>query len=75
MPLSLERDLKRYLVENPHSLESGLKLFESGGKTGEKYKTDAGLIDILAIDKNDNAVVIELKAGTADSSSFDQIVA
>lgn len=75
IPLSIERDLKRFLVQNLSSLESGLKLYKEGDITGEEYPTEAGRIDILGVDRSNNFVVVELKAGTADTSSFGQTIA
>jgi hypothetical protein len=65
--LSVERDIQNYIVSNPESLEKGLKIVE------KEYVTAIGRIDILGIDKSSNYVVIEIKAGTADISTFGQI--
>jgi len=73
--LSIERDLKRFLVQNLSSLDSGLRLLREGDTTGEEYPTEAGRIDILGVDRNGDFVVIELKAGVADTDSFGQIIA
>ena len=74
--ISVEKDLRRYLVSNLESLEKGLKLFSEDRITGEEYNVPpVGRIDILAMDKNKDFVVIEIKAGTADPSSYGQISA
>lgn len=73
--LSVERDLKKFLVMNLGSLEEGLELFSDNARMGEEYPTEVGRIDILASDREKNLVVIELKAGTADSSAYGQISA
>lgn len=65
--LSVERDIQNYIANNPESLEKGLRIQE------KEYVTTIGRIDILCIDKNSNYVVIEIKAGTADISTFGQI--
>lgn len=65
--LSVERDIQNYIASNPESLEKGLRTHE------KEYVTAIGRIDILGIDKNSNYVVIEIKAGTADISTFGQI--
>lgn len=75
--ISVERDLRKYLVMNLNSLESGLKVYQDQERTGEEYPVEGGRmrIDILAKDIADNFVVIELKAGVADLSTFGQISA
>lgn len=75
--ISVERDLRKYLVQNLESLEPGLKLHLEPDRNGEEYPIEAGRmrIDILAKDVNDNFVVIELKAGVADLTTFGQISA
>ena len=75
--ISVEKDLRKYLVVNLNSLEPGLRLYQNEEKSGEEYPIEAGKmrIDILAVDKADNFVVIELKAGIADLSTFGQVSA
>lgn len=67
-----EKDLQKYLVRNLSIIEKGLKLYEINGVDGEEFYV-AGTsrrIDILAIDKNDNFVVIELKV----SRGYEKVV-
>lgn len=66
--LSLERDLQSYLSSNLDEIEEGLELVDNG----IEYKTNAGLIDLLAKDKNGNYVVIELKAGKGKDAVIGQ---
>jgi len=75
--ISVERDLRKYLVVNLDSLETGLKLYQDQERTGEEYPIEGGRmrIDILARDVSDSYVVIELKAGVADLSTFGQLSA
>lgn len=68
--LSLEKDLHTYLSSRVEKIELGLKIV----KDGIEYQTDAGRIDILAKDKINNIVVIELKAGKAKDSAFGQLL-
>lgn len=68
--LSLEKDLQSYLSSNLNEIEEGLELLDNG----IEYKTSAGYIDLLAKDKNDNIVVIELKAGKGKDSVIGQVL-
>jgi hypothetical protein len=65
-----EEDLKNYLAKNLEIIEPGLKLFEEDGINGLEYEVNGRFIDILAIDKNRNFVVIELKV----SKSYDRVI-
>ena len=59
-----ESDLRDYLAKNLNIIEQGLKLYvDPNGKDGIEYSIDSNnkRIDILAIDKNNTPVVIELK--------------
>lgn len=68
--LSLERDLHNYLANRVNEIESDLTVVEDG----IEFSTDAGRIDILAIDSKDQHVVIELKAGKAKDNALGQIL-
>lgn len=67
----LERDLQAALRNNIEQLELGLKIID--GNT--ERVTEAGRLDITAEDSQGNIVVIELKAGTAQSKVIAQILA
>lgn len=51
----------------------GLKLYKSADEA-KQYRTDVGIIDILAVDKNSKLVIIELKAGEADRQILGQLI-
>jgi len=68
--LSLEKDLHSYLSMNINEIEENLVLAEDG----IEYQIDAGRIDLLAKDNQDNTVVIELKAGKASDSALGQLL-
>lgn len=73
--LSIERDLEDSLVQNLTMLEPGLRLYRDGDVEGRQLDTaTVGIIDLLAVDKNDILVVIELKAGKASDSVCGQIL-
>ncbi|MDR2580964.1 MAG: endonuclease NucS [Fibromonadaceae bacterium] len=65
-----EKDLRNYLVKNLSMIESGLKLYEDEGITGIEYEVDGRFIDVLAVDKDNNFVVIELKV----SRGYDRVI-
>jgi len=65
-----EEDLKNYLSKNLEIIESGLTLYEEEGITGLEYNVGGRFIDILAIDKNNDFVVIELKV----SKTYDRVI-
>ena len=68
--LSIERDLQTFLCNDLEQIEHGLKLFQNG----KEFNTDIGRIDILAIDKKDDLLVIELKAGKAKDGALGQLL-
>ncbi|MCL4325670.1 MAG: endonuclease NucS [Candidatus Thermoplasmatota archaeon] len=72
--ISLEKDLEEYIIRNLNQIENGLELYSKKGITGRQFSTDVGRMDILAIDKDGNFLVIELKAGTARYSVIGQIL-
>ena len=66
----LERDLQRALRINIEQLEPGLKIIDDGSERS----VAAGRIDITAEDDKGQLVVIELKAGTAQSDAITQVL-
>ena len=66
----LERDLQRYLAENLECLEPGLRLYEADEARGFEFDAGGRRIDILAVDKDGNFVVLELKV----SKGYDRVV-
>jgi len=65
-----EKDLQNYLAKNLHLIESGLKLFEEDDITGIEYPVGGRFIDILAVDKNNDFVIFELKV----SKGYDRVI-
>lgn len=65
-----EADLRNFLSKNLHAIERGLRLYEDDGVRGIEFPAGGRFIDILAVDKNDDYVVIELKV----SRGYDRTV-
>jgi len=65
-----EKDLQNFLSKNLEIIESGLTLFEDGDINGIEYPAGGRFIDILALDKNDDFVVIEVKV----SKGYDRVI-
>ncbi|MHB8544833.1 MAG: endonuclease NucS domain-containing protein [Leptospirales bacterium] len=67
-----ESDLRDFLAKNLSILEPGLKLYQDQeeGITGIEFPVGGKFIDILAVDPNNNLVVIELKV----SKGYDRVV-
>ena len=66
----LERDLQLYLEKNLECIEAGLKLYEDDGIRGFEFDAGGRRVDLLALDRNGNFVVIELKV----SKGYDRVV-
>ena len=65
-----EKDLQNFLAKNLNIIESGLTLYSDDGITGLEFPVGSRAIDILAIDKEKNFVVIELKV----SRGYDRVI-
>ena len=68
-----EQHLQDYLVQNLDDIEEGLILFEDGENSGVEYPAGRRRIDSLALDKNGDLVVIELKVSRAYDRVLGQI--
>ena len=62
--------MQNYLAKNLSIIEHGLKIYDDDGISGVEFPADGRYIDILAVDKNDNYVVIELKV----SKGYDRVI-
>jgi len=65
-----ESDLRDFLAKNLTVIESGLRLYQDEGISGVEFPVGGRFIDILAIDKQNNYVVIELKV----SKGYDRVI-
>lgn len=69
-----ETDLRDFLAQHLDRIEKGLRLYERDGRRGIEFAVDDGRIDLLAIDKNDRLVVIELKVSRGRNRALGQLV-
>ena len=72
-----ESHLRDYLVNNLHQIEPGLQLFrdeEDNTITGVEFDAGGKRIDLLAVDKDDNLVVIELKVSRGYERTVGQLL-
>jgi endonuclease len=65
-----ESDLREFLAKNLSLIEPGLHLYQEEGITGVEFPAGGRFIDILAVDSQNNLVVIELKV----SRGYDRVV-
>jgi len=65
-----ESDLRDFLSKNLTIIEPSLRLYEEEGISGVEFPVGGRFIDILAIDKLKNYVVIELKV----SKGYDRVI-
>ena len=65
-----EKDLQNFLAKNLSLIEAGLTLYMEEEISGIEFPVGNRFIDILAIDKNNNYVVVELKV----SRGYDRVV-
>lgn len=65
-----ENDLKNYLSKNLNVIDNSLSLYVDGDITGIEFPVGGKFIDILAVDKQNNLVIIELKV----SKGYDKVI-
>jgi endonuclease NucS-like protein len=69
-----ETDLRDFLAKNLSCIEPGLRLYQSGERSGIEFPVEDGRIDVLAIDRSERFVVIELKVGRGRNKALGQLL-
>lgn len=69
-----EHDLRDYLAKNLRLIEAGLTLYSDQGISGVEFPAGSRFIDILALDKDKNYVVIELKVSRGYDRTVGQLL-
>jgi hypothetical protein len=70
-----EAHLQEYLVTHLDQIEQGLELYaDENDNSGVEYHIPVGRIDILAVDSDDNFVVIELKVSNSPDAAAGQVM-
>ena len=69
-----EDDLRDFLAKNPACIETGLRVYQVGEQTGVEFPVEGGFIDILAVDRGQRFVVIELKVGRGRNRAIGQLL-
>ena len=69
-----ESDLRDFLSKNLTRIEPGLRLYQVGEQSGVEFPIEGGYIDILAIDRSDRFVVVELKVGRGRNRTVGQLL-
>jgi len=74
LEFALEAHLRDFLAKNLERIESGLRLYNSSGHNGIEFAVDGGRIDLLAVDRDDKFVVIELKLSLGRNKTLGQLL-
>jgi len=69
-----EADLRDYLAKNLHLIEPGLRVYQDEGISGIEFPAGGRFIDILAVDREGNFVVIELKVSRGYDRTIGQLL-
>jgi endonuclease len=71
---AFERDLRNYLSKNLNVIESGLTLYKDEEFVGIEFPVGGRFIDILAVGKTGDFVVIELKVSRGHEKTIGQLL-
>ena len=71
---ALEAHLRDFLAKNLERIEQGLRLYQKDGRSGVEFSIDDGRIDILALDRENRFLVIELKLSRGRNKTIGQLL-
>jgi hypothetical protein len=71
---ALEAHLRDFLAKNLDRIEQGLRLYDSEERNGVEFAVDSGRIDLLAVDRNEKFVVVELKLSQGRNKALGQLL-
>jgi len=74
LEFALESHLRDFLARNLERIEPGLQLHASSENKGVEFPVDGGRIDLLAVDRNGQYVVIELKLSQGRNKTLGQLL-
>ena len=74
LEFALEAHLRDFLAKNLERVEAGLRLYEATEHSGIEFPVEGGRIDLLAIDRNNKFVVIELKLSQGRNRTLGQLL-
>ena len=70
-----EKQIEKFYLDNLQLVENGLTLWDDGELTGHQYETpDGGRLDILALSKDKEFVVLEFKRDKTSDATVGQIL-
>jgi hypothetical protein len=74
LEFALEAHLRDFLARNLDRIEVGLRLYTSDDRNGIEFPVEGGRIDLLAVDRAEKYVVIELKLSQGRSKTLGQLL-
>jgi hypothetical protein len=72
--ISYKNEVQDILVKDLEVIEAGLKLYKSDDNNGIKYPAEGKYIDILAIDKEGDYVIIDIDYGKGNENKIGEVL-